>query len=117
MSSIFRQKLPSPHTYRKLVLEAHRFSGAEALSVGLVDKLGAWDECLALIKESKLEIRAKSGVYGVLKTEMWRETLAYTTKEGFETALKVDGAAAERDDERKEEGRKRVQSWKEKAKL
>src|SRR5271168_965770 len=49
MSSIFRQKIPYPATYRSLVLEAKRFSGNEALEGGIVDGLGAIEEVLALV--------------------------------------------------------------------
>lgn len=77
MASIFRQKVPNPNTYRNMALEAKRFNALEALKEGLVDGLGGLEETLALIKELRLEGKAKSGVYGRLKAEMWRETLGY----------------------------------------
>jgi len=40
MASIFRTKLPSPNTYRTMVLESKRFNALEALKEGIVDGLG-----------------------------------------------------------------------------
>jgi len=88
MSSIFRQKITSPHVYRSLVLEAKRFGGKEALEAGLVDGLGGLDEVLSLVKERKLVDKSKTAVYGVLKSEMYRETLGYL--EGHEENEKKD---------------------------
>jgi Delta3-Delta2-enoyl-CoA isomerase len=75
MSSIFRQKIPYPATYRSLVLEAKRFSGNEALEGGIVDGLGAIEDVLALVNERKLVGKGTSGVYGLMKWEMYRETV------------------------------------------
>ncbi|KAI4117324.1 MAG: hypothetical protein LQ345_002413 [Seirophora villosa] len=77
MSSIFRQKLPNPSTYRTMVLEARRFNALEALQEGIVDGLGMVPEVLKFVQEVKLVEKAKSGVYGKLKMEMWRETRGY----------------------------------------
>jgi enoyl-CoA hydratase/carnithine racemase len=109
MSSIFRQKLPSPHVYRSLVLEAKRFNGADALAGGLVDGLGGWPEVVAFVAERKLAEKGKTGVYGVLKAEMWRESLGYL--EGFEKGEERDKVWAKSEDVRIEEGKKRVAEW------
>lgn len=77
MSSIFRQKLPNPNTYRIMVLEAKRFNALEGLQEGIVDGLGMVPEVLKFVEEMKLVDKAKSGVYGSLKKEMWRETVGY----------------------------------------
>ena len=79
MSSIFRQKVPSPNTYRSIILEAKRFNALEALKEGLVDDLSGIDETLLFVNELKLPAKGKSGVYGRLKAEMWRETVGYLT--------------------------------------
>ncbi|KAI9875060.1 MAG: hypothetical protein M1830_008978 [Pleopsidium flavum] len=75
MASIFRQKLPSPATYRTLVLESKRFNALEALKEGIVDGLGGLEEALAFAEEMKLVEKGGSGVYGRLKAEMWKETV------------------------------------------
>lgn len=77
MASIFRQKVPSPNTYRSIVLEAKRFSALEALKEGLIDGLGGLDEVLMFADEMRLQSKGKSGVYGRLKAEMWRETVGF----------------------------------------
>ena len=108
MSSIFRQKT-SPQTYRSLVLEAKRFGGKEALEAGLVDVLGGLDEALKLIEERKLVNMPKTGIYGVMKAEMFRETIVYLGDHDGDDKLTLERANA--DDRRQEEGRKRVAEW------
>ncbi|KAF7891157.1 uncharacterized protein EAF02_001482 [Botrytis sinoallii] len=114
MSSIFRQKLPSPSTYRSLVLEAKRFNGEAALQGGLVDVLGGWEEVLKLVDDCKLLEKGKTGVYGVLKAEMWRETLGYL--EGHAQNEERDGVNMDREVKRKEEAAGRVAEWEKQAK-
>lgn len=109
MSSIFRQKITSPHVYRSLVLEAKRFAGKDALEAGLVDALGGLDEVLALVGERKLVEKPKTGVYGVLKAEMYRETLGYL--ESHDANEKRDTENSQKDERRAEEGRRRVAEW------
>jgi len=80
MSSIFREKC-TPRTYRSLVLEGKRFSGPEALESGIVDGLGGLEEALRLVKERKIMEVTGTGVFGVLRGEMYRETVGFLTKE------------------------------------
>lgn len=108
MLSIFEAKL-SPVTYRSLILEAHRFTAKEALAQQMVDALGGWEEVLALVAERKLTQRSKSGVYGILKEEMYREVIA--NLEGHEARViqdKENGGVAEKVAQGKEA---RVQAW------
>ncbi|KAL8714293.1 MAG: hypothetical protein Q9225_006597 [Loekoesia sp. 1 TL-2023] len=109
MSSIFRQKLPNPNTYRTMVLEAKRFNALEALEEGIVDGLGMVPEALKFVEEMKLVDKAKSGVYGQLKKEMWRETVGYLEDHlGSEKRIKEDIQAQKR---RQEEEETRVVKW------
>lgn len=130
MSAVFRLKT-SPPVYRRLVLEAHRFGGPEALEAGLVDALGSSgsgsggsssssssrssssgtsesgegvgvDAALDLIRERGLLAKAKSGVYGLLKAEMYREGVALLDAEGGGRAELAALQAAEK--KRKVEG-------------
>lgn len=110
MSSIFRQKL-TPQIYKRMVLEAKRFSGKDALEGGIVDMLGGIEECLAFVKERKLDEKAKTGVYGALKAEMFRETMEYVNPEGYEREEKRTKYIWELDDQRREEGKRRVEEW------
>ncbi|KAK7751275.1 hypothetical protein SLS62_006820 [Diatrype stigma] len=133
MSAVFRLKT-SPPVYRRLVLEAHRFGGPEALEAGLVDALGSNSvgsggggsssssissmssgssdsgagagvgvgAALDFIRERGLLAKAKSGVYGLLKAEMYREGVALLDAEGGGRAELAALQAAEK--KRKAEG-------------
>ncbi|KAJ4411615.1 hypothetical protein N0V82_008984 [Gnomoniopsis sp. IMI 355080] len=109
MSAIFRVKVPSPHVYRSMVLEARRFGGKEAAAVGIVDVAGGWDEVLGLIKERALVGRGKTGVYGLLKMEMYRECLDLLENHVREEGK--DKGWVEGEDARKERGRREVEAW------
>ncbi|KAK4248598.1 ClpP/crotonase-like domain-containing protein [Corynascus novoguineensis] len=115
MSSIFRLKLPAS-TYRDLVLEARRFNGEAAVQAGLVDRAGGLDAVLDLVRERKLTGKAKTGIYGLLKAEMYRESVALLSREGWEQGEEKDRLLAASEDKRREEGEKRVEGLKEKAK-
>jgi enoyl-CoA hydratase/carnithine racemase len=82
MSSIFREKM-SPAIYKVIVLEAKRFGGKEALEGGIVDALGGLEDALKFVGEKKLAGKAKTGVYGALKAEMYRETVGYCKDNRF----------------------------------
>jgi enoyl-CoA hydratase/carnithine racemase len=107
MSSIFRQKL-TPQVYKKMVLEAHRWNGAEALENGIVDALGGLEEMVGFVEKRKLVGKGKSEVYGILKGEMYRETKGYLEDAG-ETKL---GSEKEGEGERRRKGEERVREWK-----
>jgi Delta3-Delta2-enoyl-CoA isomerase len=112
MSSIFRQKVPYPATYRSLVLEAKRFSGNDALEGGIVDGLGALEEVLALVKERKLVEKDKSGVYRLMKWEMYRETVGLL--EGHYDEEKRTKGYLKINQKREEQGR--LKEWEKKTK-
>ncbi|KAI4186068.1 MAG: hypothetical protein L6R41_003725 [Letrouitia leprolyta] len=109
MSSIFRQKLPNPNTYRTMVLEAKRFNALEALQEGIVDGLGMVPEVLKFVEEMKLVDKTKSRVYGSLKKEMWRETVGYL--EGYQENEERDEAEMKKQERKKEEEEGRVGEW------
>ncbi|KAF3766051.1 ClpP/crotonase [Cryphonectria parasitica EP155] len=118
MSAIFRVKVPSPHVYREMVLEARRFGGAEAAAKGIVDVAGGWDEVVALVKDRALTTRGKTGVYGLLKMEMYRECVDLLENHGREEAKDRAWVAAE--EARVKKGKEEVEAWvraAEKAKL
>jgi len=110
MSSIFRQKVPYPAVYRSLVLEAKRFTAKDALEGGIVDGLGGIEEVLALIKERKLTEKGKSGIYGIMKGEMYRESLGLL--EGHDREENRDEDIKKADEARKADGKSRVNEWK-----
>ncbi|KAG7053347.1 enoyl-CoA hydratase/isomerase [Colletotrichum scovillei] len=112
MSAIFRIKCASPKIYQDIVLEAKRFPGPAALEAGLVDALGGLDEALKLIAERKLTERGKSGVYAVLKMEMWKESAYVLSKENYESEEKVWDQREELEKVRVAAGKRFVQEWK-----
>lgn len=77
MGTLIRAKL-QPHVRRKILLEAHRYKGAEALEDGIVDAVAAPEEMLdkAIEVAEKWKAKAKMGVYGVLRNELVGEALA-----------------------------------------
>ena len=109
MASIFRTKLPNPNTYRTMVLESKRFNALEALKEGIVDGLGGVDEVLAYVGEMGLVERGKSGVYGRLKAEMWRETVGFL--DNAEGSDRREDREQEDQKRRAEGENRRVQEW------
>lgn len=108
MSAVFRHKVPAS-TYRSLVLEAKRFAAKDALEGGVVDVLGFMDEVLALISERKLTEKGKSGIYSIMKQEMYRDVVAILDRTDAEFArYRTIGEAEVK---RKAEGKARVGEW------
>jgi enoyl-CoA hydratase/carnithine racemase len=116
MSSIFRLKL-SPPIYRQLVLEAHRFGGTAAVEAGIADRVGGLEAVLELVREKRLAGKAKTGIYGLLKAEMYRESVALLSAEGHAAEEAKERRLAESEEKRRAEGERRVAELKGKAKL
>ena len=64
-----------PQIARKMLLEAHKWTGKEALEDGIVDEIAEPSEMLdvALKKAKEIQGRAKMGVYSLLRNELWGE--------------------------------------------
>ncbi|KAI9686505.1 MAG: hypothetical protein M1822_003516 [Bathelium mastoideum] len=107
MMAVFRQKLGAA-TLRTLVLEARRYKALEALREGLVDSLGGLEECLVWIEELGLKRKA-GGVYGLLRREMWRETVERLGN--FDVEVREEEERNEREQKEQEERQKRVRAW------
>lgn len=60
-----------------MLLEAHKWTGKEALADGIVDFIAPPDKMLdvALEVANKWAPKAKMGVYGVLRQELWGEAI------------------------------------------
>ena len=67
-----------PQVARRMLLEAHRWTGKEALEDGIVDEVAAPKEILevGLKKAREVQGRAKMGVYSLLRNELWGEAAA-----------------------------------------
>jgi len=66
-----------PRIARKMLLEAHKWTGKEALADGVVDAVAEPEDMLRVAVElaEKWKSKAKMGVYGVLRAELWGEAL------------------------------------------
>ncbi|TQS38038.1 hypothetical protein Golomagni_01465 [Golovinomyces magnicellulatus] len=109
MSSIFRQKL-RPEVYRMMVLEAHRFTGIQAYKYNIVDELGSFPEIIAFVENKKLAKKHISGIYGLMRAEMYRETLSLL--ENYEQEVKKSDSALQVYREKEKSRRKVVEEWK-----
>ena len=74
IGSLPRLKL-RPQIARKMLLEAHRWTGQQALEDGIVDAVADPKEMLemAMQKAKEVQGRAKMGVYSLLRNELWGE--------------------------------------------
>ncbi|OQD89674.1 hypothetical protein PENANT_c002G10607 [Penicillium antarcticum] len=66
-----------PQVARKMLLEAHRWTGKEALGDGIVDAVAEPEEMLdvALEMGAKWAPKAKMGVYALLRQELWGDAI------------------------------------------
>lgn len=88
-----------PRVARKMLLEAHRWTGKAAFEDGIVDAIAEPDALLgtAIKLAESVAPRAKMGVYGLLRSELWGEALekfrriSYThrRREGTEPKAKI----------------------------
>lgn len=71
MGSLLRSKV-SPQVARKILLEAHRYTGSEALKDDIVDGLAAPDELYGITIEwaSRWKAKARADVYEALRGEL-----------------------------------------------
>lgn len=76
MGSLVRSKL-APKVARKVLLEAHKYTGKTALEDGIVDSVADPDKMFGVALElaEKWKGKAKMGVYGLLRNELWGKAL------------------------------------------
>ncbi|KAI1812664.1 enoyl-CoA hydratase/isomerase [Poronia punctata] len=110
LSAVFRVKT-TPLVYRTLVLEAKRFDAKAALEAGLVDAIGDLDVVLKLVKERNLTKKGTTGVYGLLKEEMYKELIQLLDVKGEMAAGRPDIRIVET--KRRETGEEWFKQWKE----
>lgn len=74
MGTLLNLKL-GPSIARKMLLQAHRWTGKEALVDGIVDQIARPEEMLdvALTLANQWAPKAQAGVYGVLRAELYGE--------------------------------------------
>ncbi|KAH6977282.1 ClpP/crotonase-like domain-containing protein [Ilyonectria sp. MPI-CAGE-AT-0026] len=111
MSALFRTKMSSL-TYRHLVLEARRFTAPEAVAAGIADAIYEKPEdLLTFVKERDLVTKPKSGVYGVLKAEMYHDLINYLKTPGLDAHEARFEEAQALEQERQEFGKVWYEQW------
>lgn len=94
IGALARLKL-RPEVGRKMLLQAHRWTGLEAVQDGVVDAVAAPEEML----EAALEVarrwapKAKMGVYAALRAELYGEAGRMFREVSYNYGRKADGAA------------------------
>ncbi len=112
MASIFRHKL-SPTALRDLTLEAGQLSGPQIVDMGVADALAAnQDEAWAFIAQRKLAEKAKSGVYGTIKGEVYKELIKELRGEGLVAEEQRHRDDGDKVAERVEFGKVWYEQWK-----
>ncbi|KAI0711919.1 ClpP/crotonase [Cerioporus squamosus] len=96
--AVLKAKASNSTTLRKIVLEGHRFTPQEALSLGLVDHIvnGNSEAVLTAAKgvAEKLGPIAKTGAWGVNKRELYRGAIESLSRDVQLVDVLADDAAA-----------------------
>jgi Delta3-Delta2-enoyl-CoA isomerase len=106
MSGVFRVKCRAD-VYRTTVLEARRWDAKAALEAGFLDGTDGMEGVLELVREKDLISKGKTGIYGLLKAEMYREQLALLDATGKDVVTFANVMEPEK--KRKEELARRMQ--------
>lgn len=97
-AAILRAKVGDQHLQRKIALEGHRFSAKEAYQHELLDHLvdGKTADILAKAEEvaDKFSANAQTGVWGLIKVDLYRDTLATIKSDLRVVNPAVDDASA-----------------------
>lgn len=77
MGALLRAKL-TPQVARRVLLEAHKFTGKEALAAGIVDDVASPEEMLQRAVElaERVKGRSKMGVFPLLRSELYGDALS-----------------------------------------
>src|SRR6266498_3655738 len=77
----------APQTARKVILEAHKFTGKEALEYGIVDAIAGpgMDEMVSKLMEfaERWKEKSKMGVYGVFRNDLWGQATEQFARVSF----------------------------------
>ena len=95
---LIKDKIGNPLVFRKMALEGHRFTPPEALDAGLIDAIGGHNSEAVLNHSLELakvkSAKAKTGVWGVMKMEIFREFIAMTKRDIKPWNTELDARAA-----------------------
>ena len=94
IGSLLRLKL-HPKIARKMLLEAHRWTGKEAVEDGVVDAIAEPEQMfdVALELAKKWAPKAKMDVYGLLRNELYGEAAKYFREISYNYARRPDRPA------------------------
>ncbi|KDR78919.1 hypothetical protein GALMADRAFT_244576 [Galerina marginata CBS 339.88] len=97
-TAILSAKIGDHRLYRKVALEGHRFTAPEALQDGILDYIvkGKTADILAKAEEiaDKFSGNATTGVWGLIRTNIYREALESIQRDIRAVTPQVDDAAA-----------------------
>ncbi|KDQ57235.1 hypothetical protein JAAARDRAFT_70164 [Jaapia argillacea MUCL 33604] len=97
-ASLLRAKIGDARLHRKIALEGHRFTPAEALEVGLVDSIVKGDTAAILEKAQEVADRvcgnASAGVWGLIKHDLYRDAMDGCDRELRHVTERMYDAAA-----------------------
>jgi len=97
-TAVLRAKVGDHRLQRKIALEGHRFTPDEALSHGLIDHVvvGGTQAILAKAKEVAENIcaNAQAGAWGVVKRDLYHDTLERITRDIRTTSAQQEDALA-----------------------
>ncbi|PPQ83447.1 hypothetical protein CVT25_007038 [Psilocybe cyanescens] len=97
-TAILTAKIGDHRLHRKIALEGHRFTATEALQEGILDYIvkGKTTDILAKAEDiaDKISANAATGVWGLLKLNLYREALEAMKKDIRLVDTRMDDAAA-----------------------
>ncbi|PCH42312.1 ClpP/crotonase [Wolfiporia cocos MD-104 SS10] len=97
-AAILRAKVTDPRIQRKIALEGHRFTPAEAQATGLVDEIVQGDTEAVLARAQALgesvSGQAVPGAWGLIKRDLYRDALEASARDVVLPNVGSDDAAA-----------------------
>ncbi|GLB40509.1 putative enoyl-CoA hydratase/isomerase [Lyophyllum shimeji] len=97
-AAVLRAKVGDPRLQRTIALEGHRFSPKEAYERGLLDHLVNGNTTAVLVKAEEVadqfSANAQTGVWGLIKIDLYRDTLAAIRSDFRVINAAIDDAAA-----------------------
>jgi len=97
-AAILRAKVGDTRIQRKIALEAHRFTPQEAVEIGILDHIVKGNTEAVLAKAEALAdsvgTNAQTGVWGLIKNDLYRDALETIKKELRVTNAFIEDAAA-----------------------
>ncbi|KAJ8496877.1 hypothetical protein ONZ45_g12284 [Pleurotus djamor] len=97
-TAVLRAKVSDSNTRRKIALEGHRFTATDGQKVGFIDYVVPGNTADVLAKAEQLadsvSSLASTGVWGLIKADLYRDALESVAKDPRMTNAFHDDAAA-----------------------